>query len=354
MLEGLEQALWMPLPFIAAFAVIAAFLGAWVLPMAADLVLKSKKKAADEDWDWFYRDYLADQEGVLEQRVAVTRECGNALERALDKAVYGRLSDADLADKRRDEAHRWAKAQRARAGANKLTKQQLARLREVGLVSMPDAEILEARGGRDLTMELAEDDAVVAEAMSFPATLPRRGACAAVCAVLFAACATAQPLAFVPALLASALLALVLACDVRAKLIPREACLALLPLAALFQIAVNGIEGLAVAAATAIVLWALLKGVNSMLKSMFLVESMGAGDFRLLPSIAMFAGFFGTLYGFVAMAVVQVVVMIPVAAKRFATAEKGRKWHSIRHLPVPMAPGLAAWWIAGLLTQTLM
>lgn len=352
--DAIFESLWMPLPFIAAFAVIAAFVGAWVLPMAADLVLKAKKKTADDDWEWFYQDYIADLEGTLELRVAETRESGNALERALDKALYGRMGDAELAEKRREEAIRWAKAQRARAGANKLTKSQLVKLRECGLVSLPDAEILEARGGRDLQMELAEDDEVVAEAMSFEGTAMRRIACAAACAVMFVACCTAQPVAFAPALLGSALLALILACDVRAKLIPREACLLMLPLAALFQLAVNGVEGLGVAAATALVLWALLKGVNTILKSMFLVESMGAGDFRLIPSIAMFSGFFGTLYGFAAMAVVQVVVMIPVAASRFAHAEKGRKWHSVRHLPVPMAPGLAAWWVVGLLTQTLM
>lgn len=336
-----------PLPIAAALVVLAAFAGALLLPLAADRVLRSKHASAIADWDWFYQDYKADLDGTLAERVAETRRCGNAVEKTVDQVLYGRFSDSELAEKRRVEAERWAEEQIALAAGNRLAESQLAKLYEIELVKIPDGD------GGDLQAKSVKNAETAAAVMSFPASPLHRAACALLSAALCAVCIVLPIPAMALAWLGAIPLALILICDIRARLIPREACYAMLFSAMLFQLALGGVDALAAALVVAVAIWASFKAISAIIGSSGNAEPMGAGDLRLIPAIAVFSGPAGTLGGIVAMAAVQVLIAVPAMVARFIGAEKGGKLAAMRRLPIPMAPGLAAWWAVGLLIQAL-
>lgn len=299
----------------AALAALLATWGAAGMPRAVDALLRHKARAMDAYWE----------------------RMRSELEPYVDGGRIDGSCPAELVD--------WAVRQRAQVGGRKLAREQAEALKGMGLVcesaetgSLPSAE--EARA-----------------AYRLDATAATRAACALACAAMPAAAAAMSAVGMLGAQLscpagalvlgaaAWAAMCAILACDIRAKLIPWQLCAALMALACMFALCgpsdggpawQNLLAGLLLGALA----YAACKGVNGAMRFLTGAGAIGQGDLRLMPALCALCGLHGSLAGFAAATALMLALAV-VALARGAT----------RRDYIPYAPGLAAWALVGMLAQ---
>ena len=208
----------------------------------------------------------------------------------------------------------------------------LAAAREGSLARERAAALAEA--GCSVNVSLAvRDEAAQRERRSFDPTPLRRGACALGCALWFSALAAsglpwAATVAFA---LCGAAMAAAVACDMRARIIPIEACLAI----ALAGIAVQALMGGATALAAGAAFGMLVVAACALANRAFGrggAPPVGRGDVRCMAALSLASGFAAPCGMLACYALAAVVSLAGMAAGKL-TAKDG----------IPMAPFLAAW-----------
>lgn len=299
-------------------AAIATAWGGIGMPSAADKILKYKREKMLEYWDAMFAE----------------------AEKAVVDGKVPEGTDKDLVD--------WATRQVTQVGGRKLTREQTEKLKSIGLVR---AEV-DTEGLPTLEEEAAK--------YAFGQGMAQRAACALLCAAMPALAAAgclaglvdpaamtwcAGALAFgIAAWLA---MALILTCDIKAKLIPWQLCLALGILAAGFAVcgkaptlqpwASLGVLGnLACGGVLGVAVYIACKAVNGLMRALTGAGAIGMGDLRLMPMLCVLCGLHGSIAGFCAASATMLVIAV-VALARGAN----------RHSYVPYAPGLAVWALVG-------
>lgn len=133
-------------------------------------------------------------------------------------------------------------------------------------------------------------------------------------------------------------------CDLRARIIPWELCLAALGLAVAYCLVRDGISGLLCSILLALVLLMMLACCNIASRHLHSSTAIGLGDLRLIPALCLFGGLEGSLLGMFACALLMGCYAILVLAMKWATPHSG----------VPLAPGLTVWFAIGSLSCALL
>lgn len=126
-------------------------------------------------------------------------------------------------------------------------------------------------------------------------------------------------------------------CDIRAGIIPWEACLAMSALAIPFRVMSESPSSLLPACSLAVVLVFAFSLCNVGSRRFCSSPAIGAGDLRLIPALCVFCGLQGSLTGMFACATAMGACALFVLAMRWATPRTG----------IPLAPGLAIWLVTG-------
>ena len=125
--------------------------------------------------------------------------------------------------------------------------------------------------------------------------------------------------AFALAMLAGTIVLCALACDLRARILPWELCLALLATGCAYGLVIRGPTALAASLAAAAIAVGVLVAVRAAASHAGRDEPIGAGDLRLMPGLFAMCGIQGSLTGAltcsVAMGVAALVVLACRAAK---------------------------------------
>ena len=299
----------------ALLTVLAALWGACGMPRAVDTLLKHKAEAMASYWESM----------------------------RFELASY--MENGKIDDSCPKEVVKWAMRQRTQAGGKKLTREQTCALKEMGLV----CETTE-------TESLPTSEKAYA-AYSLEATPLTRAACAVACSIMPDLCtlmAATDLLGSELALPAGALIAgtvawvimcAVLACDIKARLIPWQLCAALMVVAALFALCGPSEGGpafmnLAMGALIGLLVYIACRAVNGAMRFLTGAGAIGQGDLRLMPALCVLCGMYGSLVGFAAATVVMLILAV-VALVKGATKRDY----------IPYAPGLAVWALCGTLAQ---
>jgi Flp pilus assembly protein protease CpaA len=124
-------------------------------------------------------------------------------------------------------------------------------------------------------------------------------------------------------------------CDIRARILPWEGCLALVILGALLRL----LDGdLLASTALAVLIFAMLFG-SSALVSRGESRALGWGDLRLIPALVLIGGPVGTLYGGLTCAVAACVHALICLVARKASAAGA----------FPLGPSLLVWFLVAAL-----
>ena len=130
-------------------------------------------------------------------------------------------------------------------------------------------------------------------------------------------------------------------CDCKAYIIPWQLSYACYPLAAAFAVAASWpdpLPGLGWGLFACVAMYVLFFATNKIVAVVFgNRQGLGGGDMRLIPAIAISGCGFGSLAGFVVMALAMLLVTV------IAMVREGDGFKSY----VPMAPGLMAWTATG-------
>ena len=254
------------------------------------------------------------------------------------RAVDGGSPRAEQSLRRTADA--WAVRQGLQVGGRKLTREKTARLAEAGIVALAADRLAEASPKTD-----AEEAAEYA--------LPRTAAwtaLAALCGALaaLAACAQPNPAAAALTWLGGWAMAIALMCDARARLLPLQCCAAVGLLGLAAQLAGSGptvLPGcLGAFAVAALACWI----VNRAFAVLARYAAVGAGDARMMAALGLATSMPGAAAGFAASAAVQAAVALAQAARGRLSGGGAR---GALKAYVPMAPGLAAWWVVGITAQ---
>lgn len=141
-------------------------------------------------------------------------------------------------------------------------------------------------------------------------------------------------------LLGFALMEVACICDLRARIIPWELCLAALGLAVPYCLARDGVSGLLCSILLAVALLVALACCNVVSRRLHSSTAIGIGDLRLMPALCLFGGLEGSLLGMFSCALLMGGYAILALAMKWATPQSG----------VPLAPGLALWFALGSLS----
>ncbi|OUO92122.1 hypothetical protein B5F40_01980 [Gordonibacter sp. An230] len=208
----------------------------------------------------------------------------------------------------------------------------LAAARE-GSLSRERAAAL-AAAGCDVDVSLAVcDEAALRERRAFSSTPLRRGICAFGCALWFLALIVADLPATVVVAFAvcGVAMAAAVACDVRARIIPIEACAAIGMAGVVAQMRLDGMAGLAAGTA-----FAALVIVGCVVANRTIghgeAPCVGRGDVRCMAALSIASGF-AAPSGMLACYVIAAAVSLAGMAAKRLTAKDG----------IPMAPFLAVW-----------
>lgn len=172
---------------------------------------------------------------------------------------------------------------------------------------------------------------------TFKARPAHRAACAAGCAAAFAAAAASGVPWAVAALFGAcaACMAVGVACDVKARMLPLECCLALALAGAAFQVLAAGFAGLAVGAGCAVLVVAVCSVANCLAGRAGPVP-VGHGDVRCMVALSLASGA-GAPMGIAACYGGAALFSAAGMAMGRLSAKDG----------IPMAPFLSAWLVLG-------
>lgn len=274
--------------------------GWFAVPWASDAMLRRVRRRADAWWHdslQGYAEFKRDHAGAEPERGAAGAEGALGLWR--DEAV-------------------------AAAQASSLTDGCLENLRGVGLAT------------EGLTSAGSEQDRCAR--FSFRASRAQRALGAVGLGVVFGAIAAAAPNVGAAAALfvCAGAMAATLVCDMRTHTIPLEACAVLLLAGVLFQMSIEGVEGVLCGMAIALVVVGAAAGVNRVMRVRFPRGAVGHGDMRCMGALAVATGA-GAVCGFAACyALAGLVALLGCVTKRLALGDG-----------VPMAPFLAVWLALG-------
>lgn len=167
------------------------------------------------------------------------------------------------------------------------------------------------------------------------------------CALALAAAMTFSRIYLEPtpglfAVLGLAFMEAVLLCDLRARIIPWELCAGMLACALFFQLAADAGSELLASALLALVLVAALSLCNIASRHLSEPAAIGAGDLRLIPALSIFGGIQGSFLGMLACAVLMGASALVLLLMRRATPRS----------KIPLAPGLALWFVVGVCSCT--
>ncbi len=291
--------------------VLLAFLtGCLAMPPATDKLLQYKMREINHTWNENLR--------IYENHVRFTKRKPRFDSEKVERSMAV-----------------WAKRQIALVNAKKLSYEQVLALRVVGIVPIPD-------GPDDSARELPMEREVRAM-YSLDCTLLTRLACGGVLALLAVAIVAegAATASIVSGLMAAAVMECIFLCDMRARIIPWQACIAFGALAAVFCFSIGGMQGLVTSCCIAVGMYLLLSLVNKAMSTLSCSPAIGNGDMRLIPLLCIFSGLTGTFWGFAGAS----VLMALIAAVTVIFKGGNRKSY------VPYAPGLSCWAAIGLLTQ---
>lgn len=230
----------------------------------------------------------------------------------------------------------WAKRQQQQVKAGNLSYEQVLALRMVDIV--PNPPYLE----KDPVASLPRNKDIEAR-YATKDTRIKRIACGVVpsAAAAMLIFGNASALSWACALGATFLMELVFLCDVSARIIPYQLCIAFAAIAAVFSFEHGGLEGLFTSCLCAFGLFLCLLTVNKLMALTSGAAAIGAGDMRLIPLLCIFSGLSGALAGFAVASIVMAAIAI------FTLVFKGGTRKSF----IPYAPGLASWCAIGLIVQ---
>lgn len=289
---------------LAVVCVFASLVSA-MLPLLVNFILSSKKKELDS--------YFEEQ---INSYTAFVSEHGHK------PSLNASGDELNLA--------RWAKAMSKQYQTKRLTKQRAAQLIDTGIVEA-DTQ--------------SENDSSFSGFLSANYNLPARISWYIALALLFSlpvgallAFSTNYP-AIAFATLGIIVGVVIIACDIRAKVIPWQLCVVSFVCAFEFQFFTNTWQGLfdgAICAVLATFAFSLIAGIFK--------GGIGAGDLRFIPSVAFFGGLSAFIYGLLTCAVIGLVM----ALYAILINKKDRKAF------LPMAPALYGWLVIGISYQLLL
>lgn len=234
------------------------------------------------------------------------------------------------------ELSQWAKRQEGQFNAGNLSYEQALALRMVDIIPNPSYK-------KEDPAALLPKNKEVKARYKVCDTLAARIGCGLFLgvAVVMLIVGNADALSWACALSAVALMELIFLCDMSARIIPYQLCLAFALVAAVFSFEHGGLEGLFTSCLCGFGMFICLLAVNKLMSHTSGSRAIGAGDMRLIPLLCIFSGLSGAIAGFVVASVVMAVIAL------FVLAFKGGTRKSF----VPYAPGLAAWCAIGLTVQ---
>lgn len=291
---------------LVAATLMAAVLGATLLPSSADSVLRWKRRCLRaafgrclERWERFHDDPGDDD--------------------PKEAASVARWAEGMARAERDGRAEAWQARELARAGV--------------------------VKGMREESSYMPDDDA----RWTFPANAGTRAACAALCATACAVAASpvvtcgANVLLAPATLLLLAPMALLVAADVRTRTLPWQLCLACAPGSIACELALQGPGELPMCAACALVVTAALWALDRAVRALGRTSGLGKGDLRLVPWVVLPLGKSGALWGLVACcATMLAIALFELVARRA---------HLASH--VPMGPAIAVWLACGMASAAL-
>ncbi len=296
--------------FSIVFVIVAFALGYAVVPSATKQLLIFKYKEINKDWMENLRSY-ANHVSFVKRKPAFD---GERVEKGMAK---------------------WAARQVILVNGGKLSYEKVAALREVGVIG-------QVPHGKN-PVSLLPKEHEVAASYRMNCNLPLRMICGASLALIaaFLALADVGILACLSATVAGAVMISTLLCDMQARLIPWQLCIAFGAASVIFAACMGGVSSIATSIACAAAMYILLNITNCAMQFVSGSPAIGSGDLRFIPMICVFSGLTGTIWGFMGASVVMALIALTTVLF------KGGNLKSY----VPYAPGLSCWYAIGLIAR---
>ena len=296
--------------FLVIFVIVAFALGYAVIPSATKKLLIFKYQEISKDWLESLNSY-ANHMRFVRKKPALD---GERVERSMAQ---------------------WQARQVVLVNGGKLSYEKVAALRDAGVIGA-------ATRGHESTFLLPHEHEVEAS-YHLRCTLPMRILCgvslAAVAALL--ALGDANSLACASGTFAGAVMIATFICDMQARIIPWQLCLAFGATSFVFAASISGASGVITSLGCAFAVCLLLNLTNCAMQFFTGSPAIGSGDLKFIPMICIFSGLTGTIWGFMGASVVMALIAL------VTVLFKGGNLRSY----VPYAPGLGCWYAIGLIAR---